>query len=77
MIRAIVKDYVSYIDYDAEGNPRQLYLRKWLPSKVIVDVRRCFGQPIFAGSGVRVADEFGLDIGDVRTAARILLGRAA
>ena len=93
VIREIVKGYVSYINYDDEGNPRQLQLPEWLPSKVVVDVHRSFGQPIFAGSGVRVtdvagmikagdsaetvADEFGLDVADVRTSARILLGRAA
>jgi uncharacterized protein (DUF433 family) len=84
---------MSYIVWDNEGYPQELELRHWLPSKVTVDVRRSFGQPIFAGAGVRVADvagmmkagenaeavaeEFGLDVHDVRTAARILLGRAA
>jgi len=93
VIREIVEDYISYIAWDADGYPLELELRHWLPSKVTVDVRRSFGQPIFAGTGVRVADvagmmkagenaetvaeEFGLEIGDVRTAARILLGRAA
>jgi uncharacterized protein (DUF433 family) len=93
VIREIVEDYMSYIAWDADGYPLELELRHWLPSKVTVDVRRSFGQPIFAGTGVRVADvagmmkagenaetvaeEFGLEIGDVRTAARILLGRAA
>jgi uncharacterized protein (DUF433 family) len=93
IIREIVEDYLSYIVWDDAGYPLELELRHWLPSKVTVDLRRSFGQPIFAGSGVRVADvagmmkagenaetvadEFGLDIADVRTAARILLGRAA
>jgi uncharacterized protein (DUF433 family) len=93
VIREIVKGYISYVNYDSEGIPRQLQLPVWLPSKVIVDVERSFGQPIFAGSGVRVtdvagmikagdsaetvADEFGLEVADVRTSARILLGRAA
>jgi uncharacterized protein (DUF433 family) len=93
VIREIVMGYVSYINYDDDGAPRQLQLPEWLPSKVVVDVHRSFGQPVFAGAGVRVvnvagmikagdsaetvADEFGLDVTDVRTAARILLGRAA
>jgi uncharacterized protein (DUF433 family) len=93
VIREIVQDYMSYISWDDEGYPLELQLRHWSPSKVSVDVRRSFGQPIFAGSGVRVADvasmmragetaetvaeEFGIDIADARTAARILLGRAA
>jgi uncharacterized protein (DUF433 family) len=93
IMRDIVQDYMSYIAWDKSGVPNELELRHWLPSKVVVDVRRSFGQPIFAGTGTRVADvagmmkagedagtvaeEFGLDISDVRTAARILLGRAA
>src|SRR5947207_11727966 len=52
VIREIVKGYVSYINYDDDGHPRQLQLPEWLPSKVVVDVHRSFGQPIFAGTGV-------------------------
>ena len=93
VIREIVQDYMSYIAWDDDGYPVELELRHWLPSKVTVNVRRSFGQPVFAGTGVRVADvagmvkvgetaetvaeEFGLSVGDVRTSARILLGRAA
>lgn len=93
VIREIVEDQMSYIAWDERGYPTELQLRRWEPSKVTVNVRRSFGQPIFASSGVRVADvaammkagedaetvadEFGIDISDVRTAARILLGRAA
>ncbi|WP_213454137.1 DUF433 domain-containing protein [Rhizomonospora bruguierae] len=93
VIREIVADHLEYIAWDERGVPKQLELRHWQPSKVVVDVRRAFGQPYFAGTGTRVADvaglvkageraeavaeEFGLSIGDVRTAARILLGRAA
>lgn len=92
VFREIVQDYLTYIAYD-DHYPRILELRHWLPSKVVVDVRRSFGQPIFNGTGVRVADvagmlragedaetvadEFGIEVGDARTAARILLGRAA
>ncbi len=93
IIREIVKDYMTYVGWNRDGFPQDLELRQWAPSKVIVDVRRSFGQPIFAGTGVRVADvagmvkagetaedvadEFGIEVGDVRTAARILLGSAA
>ncbi|BCB81272.1 hypothetical protein Pflav_076820 [Phytohabitans flavus] len=93
VFREIVQDHLQYVAWDDERLPIELTLRHWQPSKVVVDVRRSFGQPIFAGTGVRVADvagmmragesaeivaeEFGLPIGDVRTAARILLGRAA
>lgn len=93
VIREIVQDHMSYIARGEDGFPTELELRHWLPSKVIVNLRRSFGQPVFAGTGVRVADvagmmkageraetvaeEFSLPIGGVRTAARILLGRAA
>ncbi len=93
VIREIVQDYMSYIAWDDGGYPVELELRHWFPSKVTVDVRRSFGQPVFAGVGVRVADvaammkagetaetvaeEFGISIPDARTAARILLSRAA
>jgi uncharacterized protein (DUF433 family) len=93
IFREIVQDHLQYVAWDNKGLPVHLELRNWQPSKVVVDPRRSFGQPIFAGTGVRVADvagmmkagedaesvaeEFGLPISDVRTAARILLGRAA
>jgi uncharacterized protein (DUF433 family) len=93
VLREIVEDQMSYIAWDDQGYPTQLQLRQWLPAKVTVNVRQSFGQPIFAGSGVRVADvagmtkagesaetvadEFGISIGDVRAATRILLGRAS
>jgi uncharacterized protein (DUF433 family) len=93
VIREIVADYMRYVVRDEEGYPEELQLRNWEPSKVVVDMRRAFGQPIFAGSGARVAavaglmragedaetaaDEFGVSIEDARTAARILLGHAA
>lgn len=84
---------MSYVAWDDSGYPVELELRHWLPSKVTVDVQKAFGQPIFEGSGVRVVDvagmmkagesaetvaeELGISVGDARTAARILLGRAA
>ncbi len=93
VIREIVADQMDYIAWDNHGVPIQVELRHWAPSKVIVDVGQSFGQPIFAGTRVRVADvagllkageqagtvaeEFGIPVSDVRTAARILLGRAA
>jgi uncharacterized protein (DUF433 family) len=93
VIREIVQDHMAYIAWDDSGYPVELELRHWLPSKVTVDVHRAFGQPIFEGSGARVVDvagmmkagesaetvaeEFGISVADARTAARILLGRAA
>jgi uncharacterized protein (DUF433 family) len=93
VLREIVRDYMQYINWADDGYPRQLVLRTCEPSKVVVDMDYAFGQPRFAASRVRVvdvaamlkagedaevvADEFGVGLGDVRTAARVLLGRAA
>lgn len=93
VIREIVADYIRYIAWAGDGYPQYLALRHCEPSKVVVDVQRAFGQPIFEGSRTRVADvagmlkageeagvvaeELGVSIEDVRTAARVLLGHAA
>jgi len=93
VMREIVTDYLKYVSWGDGGLPRMLNLRHCEPSKVVVDPARAFGQPIFAGSRVRVADvaamlkagedpgvvaqEHGIGPDDVRTAARVLLGRAA
>jgi uncharacterized protein (DUF433 family) len=93
VIREIVADYLRYVSWGGDGYPDMLRLRHCEPSNVVVDPQRSFGQPIFADTRVRVAnvaamlkagehpevvaDEFGLDITDVRTSARVLLGHAA
>ncbi|MGW1059369.1 DUF433 domain-containing protein [Micromonospora rubida] len=93
VIKEIVADHMEYIAFDRHHIPEQLTLASWQPAKVVVNMRRSFGQPIFEGSGTRVADvagmmkagesaetvadEFGLSLTDVRAAARVLLGRAA
>ncbi|MDP4014175.1 MAG: DUF433 domain-containing protein [Candidatus Nanopelagicales bacterium] len=92
VMRAIVADYMTYVGWANDGLPETLRLRSCEPSKVLIDPYRAFGQPIFAGSQVRVADaagmieagdkpevvaeELGVSIDDVRTATRVLLGRA-
>lgn len=93
VMRQIVEDYLEYLSWSDDGFPNHLELRHCHPSKVVVDPWHVFGQPRFEGSGTRVidvaamlkagedpeavADEFGISPGDVRTAARVLLGRAA
>jgi uncharacterized protein (DUF433 family) len=93
VIREIVADYLQYIARADDGYPEYLTLRHCEPSKVVLDPRRAFGQPIFEGSRTRVADvagmlkageepgvvadELGVGIEDVRTAARVVLGHAA
>jgi len=92
VMREIVEDYLRYVIWADDGYPRALELRHCQPSKVILDPYRAFGQPIFEGSRARVwdvanmlkagedpqvvADEHGVSIDDVRTAARVLLGHA-
>lgn len=92
VIREIVEDYLEYVTWEGE-TPTRLQLRQWEPTKVIVDPDMSFGQPRFGLSGPRVADvaamlragepgeavadEFGISREQVRTAARVLLGRAS
>ncbi len=93
VMREIVEDYLKYLTWADDGYPKMLEFRYCQPSKVVIDPYRAFGQPIFEGSRARVrdvanmlnagedpqvvADEHGVSIDDVRTAARILLGHAA
>jgi uncharacterized protein (DUF433 family) len=93
VFREIVEDYLRYVTRGEEGIPTLLQLRSFEPVKVVVDPWSGFGQPKFAGSGARVADvaamlkagedahavaeEFGISVDAVRSAARLLLGRPA
>jgi len=93
VIREIVADHLRYLSRRDDGYPSVLQLRHCEPAKVVVDPDRAFGQPIFEGSRVRMADvagmlkageqaavvaeELGISVEDVRTAARVVLGRAA
>ncbi|MEU0484928.1 DUF433 domain-containing protein [Streptosporangium sp. NPDC006013] len=93
VIREIVTGYLDYVVRAEDGFPADLRLRSCLPSNVVVDPHRAFGQPIFAETRTRVsevaammkageepeviADELGVTLDDVRTATRILLGHAA
>ncbi|MBD2896194.1 putative antitoxin VapB45 [Actinomadura sp. RB99] len=91
VMREIVEDYLAYLSWARDGYPNMMELRTFLPSKVVVDPERAFGQPFFEGSRTRVgdvaamlkagetgevvADELGVPLHDVRAAARVLLGR--
>lgn len=93
VMREIVEDYLTYVTWADDDYPSLLQLRSCQPSKVVMDPYRAFGQPFFASSGARVrdvanmlyagedpqvvADEHGVSIEEVRTAARVLLGLAA
>lgn len=93
VMREIVEDYLQYISWADDGYPHVMELRKFLPSKVLIDPHKSFGQPIFSGTRTRVgdvaamlkaeedpeviADELGVSLEDVRAAARVVLGRSA
>jgi len=93
VIREIVQDYLKYIGYASDDYPNQLELKPFEPTKVVINPYRSSGQPVFEGSGVKVAnvaamlkagedpavvaEEHGVGIDAVRAAARVLLGRAA
>ena len=93
VMREIVEDYLQYVTWGEDDYPRLLELRHCQPSRVVMDPYRAFGQPIFKEARTRVrdvanmlaagenpqvvADEHGVSIEDVRTAARVLLGHAA
>ncbi|MBA9003648.1 MULTISPECIES: DUF433 domain-containing protein [Thermomonospora] len=90
VMREIVEDYLQYLHWGADEFPQMMELRRFHPSKVVVDPHRSFGQPFFAGSRTRVADvaallkagedpevivdELGVSPEDVRSAARVVLG---
>jgi uncharacterized protein (DUF433 family) len=93
VMREIVEDYLQYVTWAEDNYPSLLQLRRCEPSKVVIDPYRAFGQPFFEGTRTRVRDvanmlaagedpqvvayEHGVGIEEVRTAARVLLGRAA
>ncbi|MCK2237742.1 MULTISPECIES: helix-turn-helix domain-containing protein [unclassified Crossiella] len=93
VIREIVKDYLKYVGFANDGYPDLLELKPFEPTKVVISPYRSSGQPVFDGSGAKVAnvaamlkagedpaivaEEHGVGIDAVRAAARVLLGRAS
>jgi uncharacterized protein (DUF433 family) len=93
VIREIVQDYLRYVGFGADDYPNHLELKPFEPTKVVIDPYRSSGQPVFAGTGTKVAnvaamlkagehpdvvaEEHGVGVDAVRSAARVLLGRAA
>jgi uncharacterized protein (DUF433 family) len=93
VIREIVQEYLEYVGFGTDGYPELLRLKPFEPAKVIIDPYRSSGQPVFEGTGTRVAnvaamlkagedpavvaEEHGVGADAVRAAARVLLGRAA
>lgn len=93
VMRAIVADYLEYLNFGSDRLPVSLKLKVAMPSEVEVNPNHQFGRPYFVGSGTRLADvanmikagedvetaaeEHGITVDDARAAARILLGHAA
>ena len=93
VIREIVQDYLRYVGFGTDDYPDRLELKPFEPTKVVIDPHRSSGQPVFAGTGTKVAnvaamlkagedpgvvaEEHGIGIDHVRAAARVLLGRAS
>lgn len=93
VMREIVQDYLRYVGFAADEYPDRLELKTFEPTKVVIDPYRSSGQPVFAGTGTKVAnvaamlkagedpgvvaEEHGIGIDHVRAAARVLLGRAS
>ena len=93
VIREIVQDYLQYVGFGADSFPDQLTLKPFEPTKVVINPYRSSGQPVFEGTGTKVAnvaamlkagenpavvaEEHGVGINAVRAAARVLLGNAA
>ena len=93
VMREIVQDYLRYVGFASDDYPDRLELKPFEPTKVIIDPYRSSGQPVFAGTGTKVAnvaavlkggedpgivaEEHGIGIDHVRSAARVLLGRAS
>lgn len=93
VIREIVQDYLKYVGFGVDNLPNLLTLKPFEPTKVVIDPYRSSGQPVFEGTGTKVAnvaamlkagedpavvaEEHGIGIDAVRAAARVLLGSAA
>jgi uncharacterized protein (DUF433 family) len=93
IIREIVQDYIKYVGFGTDDLPNLLTLKPFEPSKVVINPYRWSGQPVFEGTGAKVAnvaamlkagedpvivaEEHGVGLDDVRAAARVLLGSAA
>jgi uncharacterized protein (DUF433 family) len=81
------------VGFSTDDYPDRLELKPFEPTKVVINPYRSSGQPVFAGTGTKVAnvaailkagedpdvvaEEHGIGIDAVRSAARVLLGRAA
>ena len=93
VIREIVQDHLRYVGFGTDGYPDRLELKPFEPTKVVINPYRSSGQPVFAGTGTKVAnvaamlkrgedpdvvaEEHGIGIDAVRSTARVLLGHAA
>ena len=52
----VVSDYLTRIEYGADGYASLIHLPGYRTREVVADPQRSFGQPIFVNGGARVAD---------------------
>jgi uncharacterized protein (DUF433 family) len=93
VIAEVVEDYLHRIQYAPDGYARLIHLPQYRQAEVIADPSRSFGQPIFGRGGARVSDalqrfwagedlevvaqEFGVQLADLKDALRIASRPAA
>lgn len=93
VIRDVLEEYLHLIEWDHDEYPTQLQLPTFQQTKVIIDPKRGFGQPIFAQSGTKIEDvlerfwagddlgsiavDYGLSLSAVEDAVRVASIRAS
>jgi len=89
----VIDAYLRRVDFASDGYARLIRLPEYAAGEVVVDARRCFGQPIFSRGGARVedvlarfqageplsavSDEFGVPVEDLEDALRVATRHAA
>jgi uncharacterized protein (DUF433 family) len=89
----VIADYLRRIEYDADGFPRLIRVPGYERARVVADLTRSFGAPIFERGGARVEDvlerfwagesiqdlttEFGVPAAEVEDLVRVASRRAA
>jgi uncharacterized protein (DUF433 family) len=59
VFQEVVRGYLKQVRFASDGFADQVRLPQFERANVVLDARRSFGQPIFADSGVKLADALG------------------